>query len=286
MKRFSHLTFVVFACLFLGSWGFHAHRIINKAAIFTLPAELAAFFKKHSEYISEHAVDPDKRRYADPKEGTRHFIDLDRYGQSPLDSIPMRWEDAIAKYSEETLHENGTLPWQIHLSFIQLREAFKAKNQKRILRIATDLGHYIADAHSPLHTTQNYNGQLTNQHGIHGLWESRIPELFSDQYSYFVGKAEYIESPLKKAWEMVAHSYSLTDSVLSIEARITKEISANQKYIFEGRNKTLVHTHSKEFTKAYHDAMEGMVEKQMRSSISLLGSYWYTAWVDAGQPTL
>ena len=29
-----------------------------------------------------------------------------------------------------------------------------------------------------------------------------------------------------------------------------------------------------------------MVERQMRSSILEVGSFWYSAWVDAGQPAL
>jgi hypothetical protein len=203
-----------------------------------------------------------------------------------LDSIPKQWKDAVANYSETILKENGTLPWQIYFSYFQLTEAFKAKNTRRILQISTDLGHYIADAHSPLHTTQNYNGQLTNQHGIHGFWESRLPELFANNYSFLVGKSQYIENPLEKAWKMVGNSYTLTDSVLLIEASLNKEFPSDQKYIYETRNKTLIRTYSKEYSKAYHHSLNGMVEKQMRSSIHALGSFWFTAWVNAGQPKL
>jgi hypothetical protein len=286
IKRFSITTCILLVSILLCSWGFYAHRLINQTAVYTLPVEMAAFFKKNIFYITEHSVDPDKRRYVIPEEGSRHFIDLDRYGESPLDSIPVRWSDAVTKYTEERLKENGTLPWQIHLSFIQLAEAFKEKNRPRILKIAADLGHYIGDAHSPLHTTQNYNGQLTNQHGIHGFWESRLPELFAKDYSFLVGKAQYIDNPLQKAWDIVENSYALKDSVLLIEARLNGEFPSNQKYIYETRNNTLIRTYSKEYSKAYHDALQGMVEKQMRSSIITLGNFWFTAWVNAGQPKL
>jgi hypothetical protein len=285
-KKTFTLICLALTWVLLCSWGFYSHRLINQTAIYTLPAEMSSFFKKNIVYITEHSVDPDKRRYVVEEEGSRHFIDLDRYREHPSDSIPRRWSDAVAKYSEEVLHEYGTLPWQIHLSYVQLTEAFKQKNTRRILRISTDLGHYIADAHSPLHTTQNYNGQLTNQHGIHAFWESRLPELFAHGYSFFVGKAQYINNPLKTAWEIVENSYSLTDSVLSIEARLNNEFPENQKYIYETRNNILTRTYSKEYSTAYHDALDGMVERQMRSSISLLGSFWFTAWVDAGQPRL
>lgn len=285
-RRFSFLLSGFVICFALCSWGFHAHRIINREAVSTLPLGMAPFFKKNIRYITEKSIDPDKRRYAVPNEGERHFIDLDRYGDFPLDSIPKRWNDAIEKYGEEKVRENGTVPWQIYHSYLQLREAFKKKNIKNILRTATDLGHYIADAHTPLHTTENYNGQLSNQEGIHGFWESRLPELFSDEYSLITGRATYLNNPLQEAWNIVEHSYSLKDSVLLIEARLNLLFPKNQKYVYEGRNNTLVHTYSVEYSRAYHDALNGMVEKQMRSSISSLGNFWYSAWVDAGQPTL
>src|SRR5690606_9576687 len=120
-------------------------------------------------------------------------------------------------------------------------EAFKTKNTKRILKVSADLGHYIADAHSPLHTTQNYNGQLSDQEGIHGFWESRLPELFSHRYNFLVGKARYIESPIDEAWKIVEHSFSLTDSVLQIEQDLNRQFKADRKHIFERRNNVLVH---------------------------------------------
>ena len=49
-------------------------------------------------------------------------------------------------------------------------------NLEDVLRTAADLGHYLADAHVPLHTTGNYNGQRTNQTGIHALWETHNVE--------------------------------------------------------------------------------------------------------------
>jgi hypothetical protein len=55
----------------------------------------------------------------------------------------------------------------------RLTRAFKEHDRERILRYSADLGHYIGDAHVPLHCTRNYNGQLSGQHGIHGFWESR-----------------------------------------------------------------------------------------------------------------
>lgn len=268
------------------SWGFHAHRLINRSAVFCLPAPLASFYKANIRYVEEHAVDPDKRRYVDPEEAPKHYIDLDTYQPTPVGELPRRWQDATALYSEDSLKAHGIVPWQISLSYYQLVEAFKTRDTRRILKISADLGHYVADAHSPLHTTQNYNGQLSDQEGIHGFWESRLPELFSDQYDFLVGKARYIESPIDEAWKIIKHSFSLTDSVLLIEQELNQQFAADRKYIFERRNQVLVHTYSKDYSQAYHDRLNGMVEKQMRSSIHQIASFWYSAWVDAGQPRL
>lgn len=270
----------------LSSWGFHAHRVINRSAVYTLPTSLAHFYKLHIEFISENSVNPDKRRYVSPNEAERHFIDIDTYGPNPFDSIPKRWEDAVAKFSEDSLRKHGIVPWQIHLSYYQLVEAFKKRNIDQVLRISADIGHYIADAHSPLHTTQNYNGQLSGQEGIHGFWESRLPELFSHQYNYFVGRASYIEQPLSYAWKIVEDSSRLTDTLLFAEKILNESTSPDQKFIYEIRNNTLIRTYSKGYSTEYHKALNGMVEKQMQKSVHAIGSFWYSAWIDAGQPAL
>src|SRR6476469_784932 len=94
-------------------WGFYAHQRINYYAVFLLPPEMMVFYKPNIEFLSEHAVDPDKRRYAMKEEGPRHYIDIDHYGSYPFDSLPRKWEDAVAKFSEDGLLKNGIVPWWI-----------------------------------------------------------------------------------------------------------------------------------------------------------------------------
>lgn len=278
-------NFLLLLMLNFFSWGFFAHQKINRLAVFTLPSGMSRFYKNNITFIEEHAVDPDKRRYADTAEASRHFIDADRYGTTPFDNIPQKWKDALDKYGEKVLHENGIVPWQIERTYYSLSQAFRARDSLRILKLSADLGHYISDAHVPLHTTENYNGQLTGQIGIHGFWESRLPELFHSEYDFLVGRAKYITDPLKEAWAIVKKSQSQKDSVLLIEARLSK-IFPHQKYTFSQRNGRIERQFSESYSRAYHDRMNGMVEEQMRSSILKTGSYWYSAWIDAGQPNL
>jgi hypothetical protein len=144
----------------------------------------------------------------------------------------------------------------------------------------------VADAHVPLHTTQNHNGQLTNQVGIHAFWESRLPELFFKQYNFFVGRATYIENPLSEAWAILQNTYSFKDSVLLIEARLSATYPSDKKYSFFERNGKVIKDYSEEYSSAYHKSLAGMVEHQMRASVRAIGNYWYSAWVDSGQPQL
>ena len=258
-------------------------------AVFTLPPEMIKFYKKNIEYVTEHAVDPDKRRYAVDGEAPRHYIDIDHYvhdGGDPFEVVPKKWNDAVDKFSEDTLQAYGIVPWHVNIMMLRLTKAFEAKDVDRILRLSADLGHYIGDSHVPLHTTENYNGQLTGQRGIHGFWESRLPELKSKDYDYFVGRAEYVENILEDEWETVRQSFSAKDSVLEFERILNDKFPQDQKYAFENRGKTLVKTYSEDYSNNYHDMLNGMVERRLTQSIIKVGSYWYTAWVNAGQPNL
>lgn len=287
MKIKNYFFLLLIPCLFIfSSWGFFAHMRINRLAVFTLPSNLIGFYKSNINYITEHAVDPDKRRYADSLEAPRHYLDADHYGKEPFTVIPRKWKDAVEKLSQDTLNAYGVVPWQIQRNYYKLVDAFKNRDSVLILKYSADLGHYIADAHVPLHTSENYNGQMTNQVGIHAFWESRLPELFANDYDYFVGKAKYIDNPLNKAWDIVTNTYSLLDATLSIEKNLTKSFPADRKYTYNERNGRVIKEYSIPYSKAYHDALNGMVERQMRSSILDVGSFWYSAWVDAGQPDM
>lgn len=284
--RLRLVVVLVLGQLLLCSWGFYAHKLINQSATFSLPVEISGFFKEYIQYVTEHAVDPDKRCYIDTLESPRHFIDIDDLHESGADSIPVHWSKAKAKFSERKLRAAGIIPWQIDRSYANLRDAMHAGNLQKILRYAADLGHYLGDAHVPLHTTKNYNGQYTNQVGIHAFWETRLPERFSGQYNLWVGKATYVASPLDEAWEIIRQSHALIDSVLSLEKELNKKFAKDQKYAFVMRKQLLKRDYSERYTKAYHQALNGMVERRLRASIRQTANFWYSAWIDAGQPDL
>ncbi len=287
MKRLALTFLTLFSPLSVSlGWGFFAHKQINKYAVFTLPPPMFAFYKQHIHYITENAVNPDKRRYAVEGEAPKHYIDIEHYSDGAIQEIPRYWSQAQELYTEEVLLEHGILPWHVYRMKHALTEAFRKKDVCQILKISADIGHYIADANVPLHTSKNYDGQLTGQEGIHGLWETRLPELFLDGYDFFVGKATYVKDPQQRTWEAVTNAHKAVSAVLDLEKRLSKEFSSMKKYSFEQRKSVLQKVYSEAYAQAYHKMLEGQVEQQARASVKMVGDFWLTCWVDAGKPDL
>lgn len=272
------------------AWGFFGHKKINELAIYTLPEELFGFYKDNMDYLIDHSVDPDKRRYSVKGEAECHYIDMDRYitaeQPNPFLNVPRRWSDAVEKFTEDTLRAHGIVPWNVYLTQQKLTTAFRNEDINRILRLSAEIGHYIGDAHVPLHSTSNYNGQKTGQRGIHGFWESRIPELYFEDYDFFVGKANYIKAPQTFIWERIEESFAAVDSVLSYERELTASFGEEKKYSYETRGQANMKVYSQEFSRAYSQMLDGQIERRMKSAVISIGSFWYTAWIDAGQPNL
>ena len=290
VKLFKHLLIISLlsaASSRCYAWGFYGHKMINNYAVFLLPPEMMLLYKPHIDFLIEHAVDPDKRRYAVAGEAARHYIDIDHYGTYPYPALPRKWDSAVAKFGIDSLNAYGIVPWHIQSMLARLTRAFKEKDFRAIMKNSAELGHYIADAHVPLHANSNHNGQYTNQKGIHGFWESRVPELLAEkEFDFFIGKAAYIRQPAEFTWIRVLESAHASDSVLSIERALTKTFGDDKKYAFEERNGVVIRQYSSAFTIAFNKKMDGMIERRMRQSIAAIASFWYTAWVNAGQPDL
>ncbi len=248
---------------------------------------MMALYKPNISFLEIHATDPDKRRYAVKEEGPRHYIDIDHYGMYPFPLLPRKWNDAIAKFSKDSILEHGIVPWHIQVMLHRLTDAFIKKDFVSIMKNSAEIGHYISDAHVPLHTSSNHNGQLTNQRGIHGFWESRVPELLAEKkFDFFIGKADYISDPAGFIWKRILESAKASDSVLLFERDLTKIFPDDKKYAFEERNGKVVKQYSSSFTLAFNKKLNGMIERRMRQSVYAIASFWYTAWINAGQPNL
>ncbi|MEI9934843.1 MAG: zinc dependent phospholipase C family protein [Ferruginibacter sp.] len=275
------------------AWGVWGHQHISHAAVLELPSEMRLFFYNHIDFITEESVVPDIRKYTmkDKAEFARHYIDIEAFENTPIDELPKTPEEAYRKYDSLTLQKYGLLPWYIQEMMQKLTKAFKAKNKTEILFLAADLSHYLADANMPLHTSLNHNGQLTNQIGIHGFWESQLPEMFGDAYNFKVAPANYISDITTETWSIIKHSHSLADTLLLADRQLKNSFNKNQIYKQDSLGHSLKNWYgdpifSYAYAKAYNDALNGMVENQLRHAIQDIANYWYTAWFNAGKPDL
>ncbi len=283
-KRFT-LPLVLILMLF-GSWGFLVHRTLHQIAIYSLPEPLQQFYFKNLKEIVKTSVDPDTRRKEDPSEETKHFIDLD----SKLfknKTIPENWGKAVKLFTEKKLRKAGTLPWEIVKTKEKLTQAFLKNDKKAILLYSSDLGHYLADACVPLHTSINYDGQLTDQVGMHSLWETECPAMFLEKYNLFQKpKAVYLKNINPIIWKTLRDSESLVANVLESEKKISVQFEKNEKYKYHIKDGIEEKKYSGKFIEAYNIEMQKQIESRMLKAAELISNFWYTAWVDAKSPSI
>ena len=273
------------------AWGQWGHKHISRAAVFTLPQGMQKFFYNHIDFITEGAVVPDLRRalISDKNEPPRHFIDVEDF-KIPISEFPKTSKEAFEKYDSAFLNKSGYLPWYIQDLTKKLTDAFKKRNKSEILFLAADLSHYIGDANQPLHATSNYNGQLTNQKGVHSLWESTLPQMFADSYTFKTQRAQYIADVPAATLNIIARSHALVDTILAAEKEVRSRFTHDNMYKRDSSGKTVMFYNSPVFSDEYagqfNTALNGMIQKQLLLSIHDVASFWYTAWVDAGSPDL
>ncbi len=293
---FKKLFLVIFifasAISLVFAWGSWGHQHINYAAIFGLPEGMKTFFYNHKDFITEEAVVPDLRKYTinDKAEFARHYIDIEGFKNIEFNDLPKTMKDANAKYDSAFLQKMGILPWYIQDVMVKLTTAMKQKRKTEILFLAADLGHYLGDANMPLHTSLNHDGQLTGQKGIHSLWESELPDYFGNSYNFKVCPAQYLPDVSSATWDVIKHTHSLVDTVLMADKKLRTQFgNAAFKQDANGiviKNKFGSQVFSYEYAKAFHESLNGMVEKQMKHAIQDVSNFWYTAWVNAGKPDL
>lgn len=273
-----HISFLT--CLYIAlftcecpeafSWGFQAHERMTHAACDALPQEIKGFFVAHRKKLAYHSNDPDRWKNDDPNERPRHYIDIDMYGNYPFEELPRKYNDAIEKFGAETVTERGLAPWRIEEYSNKLSETMKSGNQEKIVQVAAALAHYVEDIHMPLHVVENYDGQLTNQKGVHGRFEIDMVNRYASEIQLEPEKAGEIEDPLKHAFAIILDSYVYADNLLHSDLRAKSgEADYGEGYL----------------EKLFR--FGGWIsEKRMSDAATATASYWYTAWLRAGKPEL
>ena len=252
-------------------WGAKGHMLISKMSVDFLPPEMAAF-KQWGSYLEEHAPDPDNRKRDDKTEGPKHFIDIDFYKEFLAGNMIQDENKLIEEYGKEEVIKQGVLPWATLATFQNLTQAFKDKNKDLALRYAADLGHYVADGHQPMHTVMNYNGQLTDQKGVHARYEiTMVDEYLKELEDSFKPVAALIvKDPLNYIFNYITGANSVCD------------------VLFDADNFAYKQSGSREGEK-YYNLMwfktKYITEVQFNNAAYDLAALIYTAWVNAGKPS-
>jgi hypothetical protein len=272
---------VLLASVLLGAprpaeaWGFEVHRFIVDRAIGLLPEEIRPFFEKFRGAIVEHAIDPDLWRTAGwEEEPPRHFTDLDAYGPHPFKELPRELDEAVARYGREFVLKNGTLPWRTAEIHGKLVEAFTQKSpyaRENIKFYSSVLAHYVADAHVPLHGTLNYDGQLTEQWGIHSRFETELFERYKDRLKLEPGPLVRIDrTPRDFVFDTLTDGFALVQPLLQAD-----------RAAVAGRE-----VYDDEYFALLLGKVQPMLERRLSESIAHVASLIADAWEDAGRPAL
>ncbi|CAF1344660.1 unnamed protein product [Didymodactylos carnosus] len=272
-------------------WGIWAHKHISKAAILTLPQQIGIFFDNHADFIVEESFVPDIRKHLSNEsfEYVRHHIYLEEYDyRLTVHDMPQTMFNAQSKYGQNKLLKHGVLPWNIDTLMNDLTDAFKKKIKTEILYIASELSHFIADAHVPFHVSIVLR---EHHYRSESLWEAELPELFGKHYNLSNGNAVvYINDSRSEIWNIIRNSYQFVNELLMTEQKLNNLFKTSRyKKKLNGellRNVYNRPIHTKDYAIAYNSLLDGMVEEQIRKSIYAIASFWYTAWIDAGQPDM
>jgi hypothetical protein len=260
----------------LGAWGFNGHKFITDRAIDLLPQEIRPFFQKFRTTLVEHSTDPDTYRTMGwAEEPPRHFLDMDSYGPFPFKDLPHDYSEAVAKRGADFVIKNGLVPWRAQEVYVRLRDAFKQLPTSSFARddiklFSAVLSHYTGDSFQPFHAAANYDGQLTNQQGIHSRFES---ELF-DRYQDKLKVAPAALTPIPDAREFIFAT--LTDSFSFVDP-----ILAADRDAIKGRE-----LYDDQYFATLFEKSGPIMERRLSGAIAGVASLIAQAWIDAGKPAL
>jgi hypothetical protein len=266
---------LLLAVLFLGltssfGWGENAERLITNKAVDTLPYEMQPFFEANRQFLVQHVSDPSEAEARNAVDLRNGFIRLDHYGQFPFAALPRSYNAAVTKYSRHTVETYGLLPWQVGTYSKKLTDAFRAHNWDEAKLSAAVLAHYVAAAHDPFNTTTNNDGKLSGQPGINERFSSALVDRYQLFFFLRPNEATFIHDPTDHAFEMSLSANSWLEIVLLADRRSHEGLSG----------------YTDEYYDRFYAQAGAVLIRQLSDAATDLGSYWMTAWINAGRPQL
>jgi len=246
----------------------------------SLEGDLKDLLIGHRQALIDRSMDPDRRKDDEPEEFLRHFVNLDRYGQFPFAEFELDFRRTVQKWGEPKVTENGTLLWAAHRSFEALSQAFRNSDTEQILRHASDLSHYIADLHQPLHTTINYNGQLSGQLGIHFRFEVDLASRYIDRIQFTKMPAADLGDVLTSLHSMAVESFVWIDNILLADRQVVSQLGIERKEYLGGRPRKI---YPEPYFEHLFQQLGSPLELRLNQAVHRLNSLWWMAWVKGTQ---
>jgi hypothetical protein len=251
-------------------WGNSAQRMIASHAVDTLPYDIRYFFEANRQYIADHVDDPLELIDKHPSERLNHFIELDKYGKWPYEALPRNYKAALAKYGKSKIDATGLLPWAIGLYSQKLTEDMKAGRWQDAKKDAAFLASYVADAHDPFNTTENFDGKLSGQSGVNERFNSALVVRYGSFFPLSPHDASFISDPTDHAFDSCLSAHSQVESILLADRDAKKGLTS----------------YTDEYYDRFYNLTAASLIKQLSEASTDVGSYWLTAWINAGRPAL
>ena len=271
-------TRVALACLVLffsspqnsRAWGRGGHRLVVNKAIDTLPPGIREFFDTNRNFLLQHVTDPLDVIAKTPAERHNHFIALDKYGRFPFETLPRDYKAAVTKFGKTKLEANGLLPWQIGVYSKKLTEALKDGKWEEAKLDAAILANYVAEAHDPFNTTDNFDGRLSGQPAVNERFGTTLIDRYSSFFPMRPNDAFFISDPTDRAFEACLGSHSWLETILLADRNARR-----------GEN-----SFTDEYYDRFYNQTAAILIRQLSDAATDVGSFWLTAWVNAGRPQL
>jgi methylenetetrahydrofolate--tRNA-(uracil-5-)-methyltransferase len=279
-------------------WGRDGHKIINRVAMETLPANIPAFLRTPQalDEIEYLGPEPDRwRSSAEPELSVagapEHFLDLELADLAAPNGLPTERYDFVDDLNEaDRLHPDlaerltpqkvGLLPWQAEEDFERLtvdmgdyRRLQEARAEtygaeQAILYDIGCLGHFVGDGSQPLHTTINYNGWVTTDnpeaftrhHGIHSQFETDFvsANLRARDVASLIPAARVLDAPFQ---DFLLY-------LLTTHAQVAQVYRFDKQGGFDGHGSAA----SRSFT-----------AERLAAGATMLRDMIYTAWIDSAR---
>jgi hypothetical protein len=258
------LTLGLLAAVPAEPFGPAAHRAVSEEAVETLPKGLKPFYKAHKAEMPTLSFDG----LSGDESAERRFA-IDRVGRFPFDDVA-RTEAAFKEKHAAELAHMGRLPWLLKESYARLVAAFKAQDRQKILEESDVIAGLVTDLHNPLAVSRNSDGQETGQHGLWMRFSVNLPEAMQKRLSVKGDAADFLDRPNEYVFRILVSTYVWLDNLLYEE--------------------DLARRSSPGFGDIYYDTLSrraGLILRdRLSAASSAVGSFWYTAWTEAGRPEL